>query len=50
MVVAVIAAKLGASPPVSYYTSYATFDGGNTWRKLLAPHPYLAFQLTTYAG
>lgn len=50
IVVAVIEAKLGASPPVGYYTSYATFDGGSTWRKLVEPQSYLVLQVSTLAG
>ncbi len=49
-VVAVVAAKLGASPPVSLYTSYVTFDGGSAWRQLSKQQPYLAFQFSTLAG
>lgn len=50
VVVAVIAAKLGANPPVGNYTSYVTFDGGGTWRKLSAQQPYFALQISTLAG
>ena len=50
MVVAVIAANLVATPPLRYYTSYATLDGGSTWRKLVGPQPYFVSQVSTLAG
>jgi hypothetical protein len=50
VVVAVIWEPEGASPITAFFTDYVTFDGGATWRKLSAPHPYLAFQFATYGG
>lgn len=42
--------KGGSSPPISYYTSYVTFDGGATWRNLSAEKVYLASQFATLDG
>ncbi|HKS69274.1 MAG TPA: sialidase family protein [Ktedonobacterales bacterium] len=49
-VVAVNWAPMGASPEVSSFASYATLDGGTSWRQLTGPHPYIVRQLATMAG
>lgn len=49
-VVAINWAPMGASPGISSYSSYATLDGGASWRQLTGPYPYLVRQLATIAG
>jgi len=41
--------KLGGNPLISQYQSFATFDGGQTWRQLSGTRPYVVFQLSTRA-
>ena len=40
----------GASPIITFSTSYVTFDGGATWRGLSGPKPYWVSQLATRGG
>ncbi|HET8906288.1 MAG TPA: hypothetical protein VFN11_04920 [Ktedonobacterales bacterium] len=49
-VVAVNQIKLGGNPLITDYTSFVTFDGGQTWRQLSPSYPYAVMQLSTRAG
>lgn len=49
-VVRVDQVKMGGEPLISQYTSFVTFDGGQTWRQLSEARPYAVFQLSTLAG
>jgi hypothetical protein len=49
-VVRVDQVKMGGNPLISQYTSFVTFDGGQTWRQLSEARPYVVFQLSTLAG
>lgn len=49
-IVAVSWAPMGASPGLSVFASYATFDGGASWRQLTGLHPFLVRQLATIAN